>query len=102
MQKTHTEPPATVAPSVVATPPAPDVLRSIDPATPADGAGGGSQPTRDIDVELGFYSLRLRVAADVNLDDRFKALCLDTGETLWVNGWLIESHEDVEHAECVA
>ena len=51
--------------------------------------------TKRLLVEMGCYSLDLIVAADVDLDSRFKALCNDTGETLWVNGWLIDSEEEI-------
>lgn len=58
---------------------------------------GRAVPMRIL-VEMGCYSLDLTVADDVDLDDRFRATCNDTGETLMVNGWLIESHEVVETA----
>lgn len=45
-------------------------------------------------IEIGTYSLNVEVADDVELDDRFPALCLDTGEQLQINGWLIESVEE--------
>lgn len=106
VEKTLIEPPAAVASTPVpsATPPrAGDTpFRSDIPAAPADEAGGGSQPYRYIAVEIGFYSLNLRVAADVDLDDRFRATCLDTGDALWVNGWLIDSSEDIEPAQVLA
>lgn len=45
-------------------------------------------------IELGPNSLRVEVADDVDLDDRFAATCLDTGERLAINGWLIDSVEE--------
>lgn len=33
-------------------------------------------------------SLEVQAAADADLDGRFAATCLDTGEELWINGWL--------------
>lgn len=47
-------------------------------------------------INSGMYTLDLTVADDVDFDDRFKATCNDTGETLFVNGWLIEDVEEVE------
>lgn len=44
-------------------------------------------------VQMGMYDLDLTVEPDTDFDSRFKAHCNDTGETLYVNGWLIESYE---------
>ena len=44
-------------------------------------------------IEIGFHCLELRIADDIDMDDRFEALCLDTGETLMINGWMIDSEE---------
>ena len=44
--------------------------------------------TRDVLADGGPYTLELRIPVDADRDGRFKAECLDTGETLWVNGWL--------------
>lgn len=46
-------------------------------------------------IEIGFDVLDVTVADDVDLDDRFAARCNDTGERLWINGWLIEGSEVV-------
>lgn len=46
-------------------------------------------------IEIGFHILDVTVAGDVDLDDRFPARCNDTGERLWINGWLIEGSEVV-------
>lgn len=49
-------------------------------------------------INSGMFTLDLTVADDVDFDDRFKAVCNDTGEALFVNGWLIEDIEEVEAA----
>ncbi len=51
---------------------------------------------RHLLVDAGLYSLELEVADDADLDGQFEALCLDTGERLRVNGWMIENVEEVE------
>ena len=58
-------------------------------------------------IETGTDILDVTVADDVNLDDRFAARCNDTGERLWINGWMIAGSEvvpDEDHdaAELVA
>lgn len=50
---------------------------------------------QELYIDLGPHSLHVEVAADVDFDGRFPAKCLDTGETLQINGWLIESIEKV-------
>ena len=42
----------------------------------------------------GPYALHLAYAADADLDGRFEATCLDTGDLLKVNGWLYETEDD--------
>lgn len=46
-------------------------------------------------IEYGTYSLELEVADDVDLDDRFPATCLETGDRLMINGWMIENVEEL-------
>lgn len=36
-------------------------------------------------------ALEVQAAADADLDSRFAATCLDTGEGLMVNGWMASS-----------
>tara|TARA_B110000259_G_scaffold136227_1_gene153425 strand:- start:851 stop:1024 length:174 start_codon:yes stop_codon:yes gene_type:complete len=43
--------------------------------------------TLEIYATAGCHDLHLMVRPDDNLDDRFDAICQDTGETLWLNGW---------------
>lgn len=45
-------------------------------------------------IEMGFYSLDVTVSPDADLDGTFTARCNDTGETLRINGWLIDSIEE--------
>lgn len=45
-------------------------------------------------IEMGCYSLHIECDADADFDGRFKAKCLDTGDMLWINGWLIESMDE--------
>lgn len=54
-------------------------------------AAAGMEPATLILVEMGCYSLSLRVEPGADLDGRFRAVCCDTGETLMVNGWLADS-----------
>jgi len=44
-------------------------------------------------IDSGCYTLDVTVAADADLDGRFAAVCNDTGETIYINGWMIESIE---------
>lgn len=58
-------------------------------------------------IETDFHVLDVTVADDVDLDARFAARCNDTGERLWINGWMIENSEVVpeegsDEAELVA
>lgn len=90
-------PPQAVASVAVATPPAISIFslfRSIIPAAPADEAGGASA-TRDIWIDNGRLYLEVRVAADVDLDTRFPAICLATGDSIFIHGWLIREHGDL-------
>lgn len=47
-------------------------------------------------IDLGPYSLDVTAADDVDLGERFAATDNDTGEKLWINGWLIDSSEELE------
>jgi hypothetical protein len=44
-------------------------------------------------------SLEVQAAADADLDSRFQATCLDTGESLWINGWLATTIEPLAAVE---
>jgi len=39
------------------------------------------------------YDLHIQVDSNVKLDSTFQALCLDTGETLTINGWMFTLEE---------
>lgn len=98
IEKTPSPPPAVASVAVAAiAPPARSVLsliRSIIPAAPADEAGGASS-TRDIWIDNGRMYLEVRVAADVDLDTRFPAICLATGDSIFIHGWQIIDHGDL-------
>ena len=46
-------------------------------------------------IDIGCSTLEVEVADDVELDDRFEARCLFTGERLVINGWLIDNAEEL-------
>ncbi|MED5545638.1 hypothetical protein [Novosphingobium decolorationis] len=46
-------------------------------------------------LDMGCHSLEVEVADDVDLDERFRAKDLHTGETILVNGWLIDNAEEI-------
>ena len=48
-------------------------------------------------VIMGTYDLHISHAPDADLDDRFAAFCHDEQEMIYINGWLIESYEDVSN-----
>lgn len=50
---------------------------------------------RQLIIDIGCSTLEVEVADDVDLDDRFRAKCLYTGETLAINGWLIDNVEEL-------
>jgi hypothetical protein len=52
------------------------------------------EKTRFYYIEIGYHCLEIETAAD-DLDQRFTAKCLDTGETLKINGWLIDHIERI-------
>lgn len=70
------------------------LFRPNVPAAPADEAGGASA-TKDIWIENDRMYLEVRVAADVDLDTRFPATCLATGDRIYVHGWQITDHGDL-------
>ena len=43
-------------------------------------------------IEIGCHCLEVETAAD-DLGQEFTAKCLDTGDTLKINGWLIDHVE---------
>lgn len=51
--------------------------------------------TRDVLADGGPYTLELRIPVDADLDGTFMAVCLETGETLSINGWLF-TFEDLK------
>lgn len=46
--------------------------------------------TRHVEGSDSEADYRLAIAPDADLDGHFDAVCLDTGDTLIVNGWLVE------------
>ena len=46
-------------------------------------------------IDIGMATLDVEVADDADMDGTFTAKCLDTGETLSINGWLIDDMEIV-------
>lgn len=46
-------------------------------------------------IDMGCYSLELEVADDIDMDGEFDATDLNTGEQLRINGWLIDSVEEI-------
>lgn len=55
--------------------------------------------TRRAVIDSGDYTLDVTFSADADLDGRFRATCNDTGDTLMINGWLIENVEFVDENE---
>ena len=45
-------------------------------------------------IELGYDSFEIETDVD-DLSQKFTAKCLDTGETLTINGWLIDYIETI-------
>ena len=45
-------------------------------------------------IEIGYQYLTVETAAD-DLSQKFTAKCLDTGDTLTINGWLIDHIERI-------
>lgn len=66
----------------------------IEGATEAAAIRSGY--TRPVYLVLGFYSFAALIEPDTDLDDRFKAFDTDNGEWLTVNGWLLESVDELE------
>ena len=50
-------------------------------------------------LDMGPYTLEVDVEDDVELDEAFMALDVNTGEYLCVYGWLIESVDEIDDAE---
>lgn len=46
----------------------------------------------DLVIEIGGHELRVRVNKDTDLNDEFKALCLNSNEYINIKGWLIENY----------
>lgn len=44
-------------------------------------------------IVAGHHDLDVLVRDDADMDGAFEAICNDTGETLRINGWMIESCE---------
>lgn len=100
IEKTPSPPPAVASVAAVANAPrrsAFSLFRSFFPAAPVDEADGASA-TRDIWIDNGRLYLEVRVAADVDLDTRFPATCLATGESIFIHGWQIIDHGDLDVA----
>lgn len=47
-------------------------------------------------IECGCEALHVKYSADADIGGAFKAVCQDTGETLLINGWMIESIEVID------
>jgi hypothetical protein len=47
-------------------------------------------------ISNGMYDLDVLVADDADLDGTFEAICIDTGDTLRINGWQANVIERVE------
>ena len=47
-------------------------------------------------VSLGGYDLHISHAVDAEIDGEFEAFCHDEQETITINGWLIDSYDEVE------
>lgn len=64
---------------------------SVAPAFPVDHVERAAALglTRVMEVDVGEWSLRLAVAQDAELDGAFRAICLDTGTDLLLNGWML-------------
>ncbi len=45
------------------------------------------------EIHIGDYILDVMITEDTDIDDRFKALCNDTGGWLMINGWMIDACE---------
>jgi len=45
-------------------------------------------------IELGYHCLEIETDAN-DLGQKFKATCLNTGETIIINGWLIDHSERI-------
>ncbi len=46
-------------------------------------------------IDIGGYTLDVTVNTDADLDGRFAAICNETGDLLYINGWLIDSIDHV-------
>ncbi len=51
--------------------------------------------TKETEIEIGGTTLSILVKPDTDLDSRFRAWDKDMQEFLNINGWLIESVNDV-------
>ncbi len=47
-------------------------------------------------ISSGLYDLDVLVPEDADLDGTFDAIDVESGDTLRINGWMIESIEEVE------
>lgn len=50
-----------------------------------------AHPKQNALIEIGGSKLDVSYPANTDLDTRFQAICNETGDTLSINGWLIES-----------
>jgi len=46
-------------------------------------------------ISSGMYDLEVEVAEDTDFDTRFEAWDAETGERIFINGWMIESIEEL-------
>lgn len=47
-------------------------------------------------IDIGPHTLEVQTEGVPDFDTRFRATCLDTGEILFINGWLISNVEEQE------
>lgn len=52
-------------------------------------------PHRHVIVDTGGYTFEGYISPIADLDDRFR-MELDDGEVIYINGWLVDSIEDVD------
>jgi hypothetical protein len=72
---------------------APETLPAVNPArTPEDLAFERGHAERG-SFSSAEYDLDLAYSASADLDDRFDATCMVTGERLQVSGWLFQREE---------
>jgi hypothetical protein len=64
--------------------------------TPTETAAIRAGYTRPVYLELGFSGFAALIQPDEDVDGTFTAFDTDNGEWLSVNGWLLETVEELE------